>query len=402
MNPEVYQDRLCVRAIRFAENGRTDIEAIEAAMAYSQEQHIGVVLIDSRDWLIERSIEVPSDTTVIVDGVCVKLADEVLDNIFRPAGMDINPEDPYGFPFEIHPSRNIRILGRNGARLEGPDVNPVMYHPVLGEWQKALGDFWGWRGFMIFFSRCDGFEVSGFVLEKTYSWAITLERSKNGYLHDLQVYSDCKNGDGINLRIGCSRIFIENFKAKTSDDCIAINTAGSTSRKYPIKNYIHTTHPSDYLIDQGEPIEERYIHDIYIRNVITATDHYSQGVAFLARQGHKIFNVWINGVYDANPVATPRRINMVGAYYTGYADGKTSEGDLARIRIDDVVANSTDTALLFRYPVKDLWVANVVQNNPEGVVLTALEKEREIPLPGCSAVNGQLKAPAEGWVFKRL
>ena len=94
---------------------------------------------------------------------------------------------------------------------------------------------------------------------------------------------------------------------------------------------------------------------------------------------------------------------MVGAYYTlGYGDGKAGDDDLADISIDDVVANSTDTALLFRYPVKNLQVSNVVQNNPEGVVLTALEKERENPLPGCSAVNGQLKAPAEGWVFTRL
>jgi len=399
----MYEDQLCVRVIQFVGDGRTDSEAMEAAIAYAQEQHIGVLLIDSRDWLIDRAIEIPSHTTVIVDGVCVKMADRVLDNLFRPAGIDVNPDEPYGYPFSIQPSGDIRILGRNGACLEGPEVNLTMYHPVLGEWQETLGDYWGWRGFMLFFPRCDGFEVSGFIIRKTRAWAISMERSKNGYLHDLEIYSECKNGDGINLRLGCSFIRIENIRAKTSDDCIALNSGSSGMITFPYKNYMYPLQPSNYLMEQGEPIEDRYIHDITIRNIITATDHYSEGVAFLTRNGHKIFRISIQGVYDANPVRTPKRINMVGAYYTlGYGDGKAGDDDLADISIDDVVANSTDTALLFRYPVKNLQVSNVVQNNPEGVVLTALEKEREIPLPGCSAVNGQLKAPAEGWVFTRL
>ena len=394
----LFENTLCIRALAFAGEGVGDSDAIDRALAYMNESHIRTLVLDGRDWTLERAAELPSDSRIVVDGVCVRQADGVLDNIFRPDGIRIDPADPFGYPFEICPTENIRIQGINGAVLEGPAVNPKMYHPVLGEMQETLGDYWGWRGFLVFFTRCAGFELSGFTLRRTRSWAISMERSKNGYLHDLEIYSDCKNGDGINIRVGCSRIFIENIRACTSDDCIAINSLASETRQYPFKNYVYTLFPSDYLVDRGEPIEDRYIHDIRISNIVSATEHYSEAVAFLTRQGHRIFRVWIHGVYDGNPVRPPKRINMVGAYYTqGYGDAVIRDDDLAEIRIDTVVSNSTADAILFRYRVKDLWINNVVQNCPGGTVLTAMDQE--LTLTNCRAVSGPLRAPAENWKF---
>jgi len=398
-----YEGNDAVRAAAFLTKEASCSDAIDAALSYAREARCGTVIIDGENWLLDRAVCIPSHTQIIVDGVTVKLKNGVLDNIFRPDCMVMRPDDPYGFPVEIKKTFDIRVTGKNGARLEGPDENPEMYHPNQKTMQKTVGDYWGWRGFIAFFPRCSGFEFSGFTIRNTRSWAISAERSENGYIHDIDVVSDCKNGDGINLRVGTKRILIENIKAKTSDDCIAINSLGTRTRDYPDGNYVFPLIPSDYLVECGEPAEDRYIHDIFIRNVVSATDHYSQGVAFMTRQRHKIFRVYISGVYDANPAGTPKRIDMVGSYYMGgYGDIDLAPDDLSGIRIEDVVSNSTDSALLFRHEVRDVRASGVRQNCPEGAVLTALEENAdEIKVTDSSSVSGKLFSSAREWKLRK-
>lgn len=45
--------------------------------------------------------------------------------------------------------QQITIIGKNGARIVGCDVNRKGYHPVLNETQEMVGDFWGWRTLQI-------------------------------------------------------------------------------------------------------------------------------------------------------------------------------------------------------------------------------------------------------------
>ena len=393
----IYDSEICVRAADFLETGKSDSDTIDKALEYAAGNNIKNVLIDKKNWIIDRAIEVRSNMSIIVDSVMIKLADRVLDNVFRPDSMVMKPDDKFGFPLEIRETENIRIIGKNNAVLEGPDIHRNMFHPVLKETQEALGDFWGWRAFMIFFPRCRRFEVSGFIIRKSSSWAISLERSKEGYIHNIEIYSTCKNGDGINIRSGCSRIFIENIKGSTSDDFIAINSFGTDSRIFPQENYVYPTMPSDYLIDQGESIEDRHIHDIFINNIHSATSEYSQAVALMSRQGHKLFRIWIHGVYDGNSCddSPKRRLDMVGAYYKNYGDDSIADDDLSEIRIDTVVCNSSLTAVLFRDHVRDLWINNVIQNCPEGEVLAALDDD--ITLTNSSAVSGNMRLSAATW-----
>ena len=398
-NTFLYDGEIFIRAVDFACEGKCDSEAIADAIAYAKECHLNNLLIDSKDWYIDRAIEVPSDFKVVVDGVLIKENDFVFDNIFRPDTVKINPDDPFGYPFSIDESHNIRIIGKNGATLEGPDKHQRMFHPFYKEEQDMIGDYWGWRGFLIFITRCDGFEVSGFKFQSIRTWTVTVERSQNGYLHDLEFYSYCKNGDGINLRIGCSRIFIENIKGSTSDDTIALNSGGEYC-EYPDNQYVFPLVPSNYLIPLGENIEDRYIHDIFISNIHSATSDYSEAVAFLSSNGHKIFRVYINGVFDDNPIDKPKRLNIIGAYYVGRYIKDFKEGDISQIRIENVVSNSTEQAIMFRHPVCDLWINNVTQNCKSGVVLLALEKNINTPLPNCVSASGVLTAPAENWVLK--
>ena len=395
----IYDGEIFVRAYDFAADAKSDSDAIEEALAYAKECCVNNLLIDSKDWYIDRAIELPSDIKVVVDGVLIKENDFVFDNVFRPNTVKLNPNEPLGYPISIEKSRNIKIIGKNGATLEGPDKHKKMFHPFYNEEQYMVGDYWGWRGFLIFITRCDGFEVSGFKFQSIRSWTVTVERSKNGYLHDLEFRSYCKNGDGINLRIGCSRIVIENIKGSTSDDMIALNSGGEYC-EYPQEQYVFPLIPSNYLIPLGESIEERHIHDVFISNIHSATTDYSEAVAFLSSNGHKIFRIYVNGVFDDNPVDKPKRLNIIGAYYVGRYIKDFKEGDIAQIRIENVISNSTEQALMFRHPVSDLWINNVTQNCKTGVVLLALAKNINTPLPKCSSSSGVLTAPAESWVLK--
>ena len=400
MNPEritMYEAERCIRAAEFLRDHGRDSDAIDAAIQYARQVQVPFLLLDEKDWNLDRAIEVPSGFRMVADGVRVKLNDGVFDNIFRPDTVICREDDPYGFPMEIKPSQHIQIQGKNGAVLEGPDNHPQMFDPVQQRTREMIGDEWGWRGFLIFMPRCTGFEIGGFLLRKTRTWAISVERSSQGWLHDLEFRTECKNGDGINLRMGCSHIRIENIRGYTSDDMIALNS-GAAPLEYPREHYLFPLVPSSYLIREGEPIEDRYIHDIQIRNVRSATRHYSEAVAFLSNGGHKIYRIQIRDIYDDNPVEEPKRLNLVGAYYLDYGPG-FREGDLAEITIDHVEANSTEQALMFRLPIRDLRINRVIQNCKTGVVLLATEKNIHIPLPNCISASGRLTAPAEKWVF---
>ena len=395
-----YDGQKCVRALDFLRDGVSDSAAIEAVIHSAKADHIETVLIDGKNWTIDRAIEVPSDTTMIVDGVKIKLADEVLDNILRPDGMVIDPDDPYGFPIEIRKTENIRILGRNGAVLEGPDKPKTMYHTMLQEMQEAVGCFWGWRGYAVYWGRCSGFELSGLTIQKTCGFAFFAERSKKGYLHDLRIFTDCKNGDGIHLSKGCSEIRIENITAKTADDCIALQTYGNhVPGDYPVEiRYLYPLNPGNYLIPEGEPVEDLHIHDISIRNITTSTDHYSQGVSFLPRHGYKIYNVKIENIIDGNPVTRkPRHLDMVGVYYDESYGGKRAREDLAGIEIDHVVSNSAGDAILLRDYVEDLQIRDVIQNCPDRPALTCLRQPMKAE--GIFAVSGKHIVSSEGWLF---
>ena len=84
---------------------------------------------------------------------------------------------------------------------------------------------------MIAFAKADNFEISGLELSQTMCWAITFEWSSNVYLHDIAIYSSCKNGDGIDFRSGCHHCRVENLTGYVTDDGVAC-TALSRGIRY--------------------------------------------------------------------------------------------------------------------------------------------------------------------------
>jgi len=354
----------------FISDSKTDSQAIKDCFSFASAFESKTIVFDTKNWLIDEAILVPKNTTVIVDGVTIKQKDRVFDNIFRSANFVLNEEDPNGFPQEIIPLSRIKIIGKNGAKLEGPNVNATMFHPTQKNEQELVGDYWGWRSLQICLSRVNEFEVGGFRFEKQRGWTISMDRCENGYLHDLVFNSTVKNGDGINVRLGCRNVLIENISGTTSDDLIAINSM-TVGTFYPSNQYVYPMIPSDYLIDQGEDIRERDICNIVVDSVVSATQLYSHAVALLSRHGHKIYNVYLNNIVDGNPPFLSERLAIVGTY-KGYGSGYRA-GDMHTIRINNVVSNSAEKAIVFNDVVADVWINKVVQNIAVGVKVSAID-----------------------------
>ncbi|MBQ8742534.1 MAG: hypothetical protein IJZ03_04125 [Clostridia bacterium] len=386
----------CVRAYDFLSDADSDSDAIEKAIEYAREKNIASVLIDKKDYMLDRAILFYSDMTITVDGVTLKLKDGVFDNVFRSAGLVVDPAEPFGYPTDIKLTENVRIIGKNGARIEGPDKQSSLNY-CTGEVEETLGDIWGWRTFMVLITRCEDFELGGFFITKTRNWAVSVERSKNGSIHDIEFYTSCVNGDGINLRNGCRNISIKNISGTTTDDLIALNN-GSVFQKYPVvawKTYLYPLVPSNFMMPSEDP-GDGDISDIRIENVCLKPVRFVQAVALLARNGNKIRNIKIRGVYEQDNLESPVHANLIGAYYQENYGTLNSEVSMFDIDINTVVSCKFEYPVLFREHVSGLKVRNVTQKAESGVVVMAHDDD-EIEIESCCAVSGRIRDSLENW-----
>lgn len=315
----------------YRKSGTSDDEAIRACLADAACAGSRTVVFDGGDYLISEAILLPNDTTVLIDGCTIRQADETFDNVFRGDNLILDPNDPYGIPLECRPIRNIRILGKNGATVRGPEKNRMGFHPVLNETQPMTGDFWGWRTLTVSLSMCDGFEVAGIRFENGRCWTLSFDVCRNGYLHDLEIQTDVKNGDGIDFRSGCHHCKVENLVAMTSDDAVACTALSASRPVYPDGKYLYSLEPTRFLTERTA--EQKNISDITVRNLRVGGLHH--GVICLCAGGCQVSDVRIEDVEEI-PSAweNPYREATV-KIYTGYGSGYTA-GDLHDVTVKNV------------------------------------------------------------------
>ncbi len=316
------------------------------------------VIFDGRDFNIDEAILLPSDTHVIVDSCAIRQKDGVFDNIFRGDNLEIDPSDPYGYPLNVTPIQNIIIEGRGHARLVGTDVPSRGYHPVLGEEQDRTGDFWGWRTLMISLSLCDSFEISGLSLSQTMCWAMSFDWCCGGYIHDIDIRSAVKNGDGVDFRSGCHHCRAENITGCTSDDTVACTALYSGEKTvYPYKNYLYTLQPAEGFTEGLS----NNIHHIEIRNIRTGGNHH--GVICLAAWGNQVHHITIDGFSETEEGERESTVKI----YTGYGSGYT-KGDIHHITVRNIRSRIAQYAVQILAEAENVETENITQENPNGVL----------------------------------
>lgn len=339
-------------------NGANASEKIANALDFLQKCNGGtIVLKDTPLYLINEAIVLPSNTTMIVDGSKIKLSDNVFDNLIRSGNLVIDEEHPYEYATHLLPAENIKVIGLNGAKLEGADNFYEGVNPKTGVKEKWLGDYWGWRNFTILFSYVDGFEISGFDVSKTHSWGIVLTNGcKNGHVNQLNFNTTVKNGDAVSIIQGGSDIVIENITGSTSDDSIILAAFDET--RWSNEKYVYPLLPvrySDYSYG-GD------IHDITVRNIETAGIHH---VMIILPSQPKIYNIYCSNLSDG-PNNNGGKRKVVRIYGNGQYGKGFKPGNMYNFYMNDIRSYKCEIALEFMAPVYNAHFNKITQLNPKG------------------------------------
>ena len=335
----------------------THSDAIERCMAeVKASDGEKTVVFDGMDFEIDRAVLVPCDTAVLIDNCAVKQKPLVFDNIFRGDNLVINGIDPYGPPVDVTPLRNVKILGRGSARILGTPKPQTAYHPFYKEYQQMTGDFWGWRTHSISFSFCENVEIAGLEISQTMGWCICFDASHHCRVHDLEIRSNVKNGDGVNFRSGCHHCSAENITGYTSDDTVACTALSRGKQPRVLSKYLSVSEPYN---SSHESIDGS-IHHIRIRNIFTGGQHH--GVICLSAFGNEVYEIDVENVRETEEGSREATVKV----YTGYGDGY-HKGDIHDVRISGVTSKMAKYAVMLACEAEKLSVEGIQQHNPEGI-----------------------------------
>ena len=338
----------------------TDNLSIQAAIALAKEKGCNRVVIPSynertreKKWVFEDTVYLPGDIEIIIDNAYLVLADGIYANMFASEtileGKGKTRNDGI---------KNVTIRGIGNAVLDGGNYNGLHEKNSQKDGRPHIS-----KNTTMLFFNVSGLTVENICVKRQRWWGITnifvedavyrnisfdadySRIDENGVHHPDELprnYSEIyiKNADGIDLRIGCHDIVIENITGFCEDDVIALTALGGFERRF------------GYVVE-GESTD---IHDVKIKNVMAS------GVCSIVRllndEGNKLYNIDVDGVISipdtrAVPIYTLRIGDMA------YAKEHSKIGDTYNITIRNVVAN-TACGINICKGLKDSLIENVV------------------------------------------
>ncbi len=321
-------------------------------------------------WLLDSAILVRSGTTLELDNCHIKLSDQSRDNMIRSANCGLGVT-------EIETMRDIHIYGVGNVLLEGADrpratgdsgktLGERTYGTDAGrEGESQTGD---WRNIGILLAYVENFRIENLRMKDTHAWAISLERCSAGYVGNIEFdsregkeidgeFETILNQDGLNLRLGCHDITIENLSGRTGDDLLALtNLARAEGGAEP--GGTDSTQVSGGTYREGDDLRNIHIRNIRGRSVGR------HGVVRLlnTRQG-KLYNVVLDGVIDTAPPGEPASATIrIGSSRYG---GHVPKGYTRRLFISNVSGASRDT-IIVDGTLTDSVITNVIHGSDTG------------------------------------
>lgn len=320
---------------QYTSAGETDDARIARCLRDSAAESPRTIVFDVPCCTVTRAILLPPDTTVILDGCRIVQADTTVNNVFRGDNVIPDPANPLGMPLACGKTRNIRIIGRNGARISGPAHHAQAVSPAISKTQETAGELEGWRTFAVCLSNCDGFEVSGIAFDRPLSF----DRCINGRITDITLDMHGKNSVGIDLRSGCRRCVIRRIRGTSADAAVACTAlAGSTAQDSPDGRLRYPMEPSICVPVQNPA--DLDICDIAIEDIYT--NGCRHGVICRAANGCRVFDIRIDGVTESAPDGGHTRDALV-KICTGGGEA-CADGDLHDISVRNVVASYAESA----------------------------------------------------------
>lgn len=296
-------------------------------------------------WDIESAVRIPQNMTIVLENCHLRVATGAFTNIF--VNEKFNTElgrTPDG------KDRNITIKGKGFAILDGNEE----YNGLSERTQKKNGFPEVYKNNLILFTNVDGFTVTDIECRNQGWWAMNFYYSSNGYVGNVKfqandtridengkrhkglIFEDyestlVKNADGINLRVGCHDVVIENITGFTEDDTIAL-----------------TAVPDEYFEKEfGSEELGRDIYGVTIRNISAAS--YCSIIRILNQGGPKIHDVLIEGIYDTSDECASLNhgcnVVKIGDLHP-YADRHSRDDETYNITIRDLYATGTNALKL--------------------------------------------------------
>ena len=331
---------ICVNEQRFW--GNTDSETIQNAIDYAAETGLGAVVIPRCNertgthlWSIEKTIYLPDDMTVYIDNAHLRLADGVRENIFRNRlyGTELGNTTAG----EQH---DIRIIGMGNAVLDGGKPNGLteQMHRDDPEHNPHMS-----CNLLIGLHNVRNFLITGLNFIESRWWAVMCMYCRWGRISnlDFRMYGTLENQDGIDLRVGCEYITIENITGCTGDDTIALTGLGLSPR-FEVKNRV-----------EGK---SKDIHDITIHNVISSS-HGCSVVRLLNCDGVKEYNITIDTVKDTGESISGSAM-LIGAARSFAREKPHGFEDFQNIVIRNV-STCAQRGLTFAEPMRNVLVENL-------------------------------------------
>ena len=361
----------------------TDVErinqAIEAAVAAGCRVVIPRTnLIDGQrrtTWLIDSAILLRNETTLELDNCHIKLSDRCRDNFIRSANCGLGITD-------IQPMQNIHIRGIGHVVLEGADrpratgdsgktLGAKTFGTDAGvEGESQQGD---WRNIGILLAFVEHFSIGNITVQDSHCWAISLERCAHGTLRNIDFASSgyktigdtrqtILNQDGIDLRMGCHDILIDNITGYTGDDLVALTAIPRAD--IPAGSVASTMVSAGE--DRGQGLDD--IRHIIVRNVKGYCRGRHHIVRLLNTSGVKMHDILVDGLIDTSP----DNLQCKAAVKIGdhsYGGGVAPLGDTSRIIVTNVTSKSLHT-ILIGGSLNDSILTNLIRHGSPGDAVT--------------------------------
>lgn len=327
--------------------GATDAQSIQSAIRAAVADgslRVRIPRVNERTgeerWVIDESISLPSGIELLIDNAHLVLADGCFCNMFVAHGGRTEAE-------ALH---DITLRGHGLAILDGGHYNGLSERNSEKGGMPHIS-----KNTTLLFTNVEGLVVEDLTLTRQRWWAITNVAVRHARFSSLRFAAELscideegvhhpnewpkrrremyvKNADGIDLRVGCSNIVIEDISGFTGDDTVALTALGGFERRF---GWL----PTDLSPD---------IHDVTVRRVDTET-FACAGIRLLNHNGNKLYNVLVEDLTLRHTEGVYRSHAAVSIGDKNYAERLSEPGETHHVTVRNVRSAANLGVSLCRY-----------------------------------------------------
>lgn len=306
-------------------------------------------------WEIKETIFLPSDFTLILDNCHLRMADGVFCNMF----CNENAYDE-----KCEEQKNISIIGIGNALLDGGIPNGLTEKTSNKNGMPGIIN-----NTMIFFRNVSGFKLENISMREQRWWGMTFMYCDHGKISDIDFAATniTPNQDGIDLRVGCHDITIENISGFTGDDTIALTG---------VTGVLYETFKIEDKCDD--------IYNVVIKNVTSYVSGGHHIVRLLNHDEVCLYNIVIDGILDtSNGVNAKAALKIGDARYSH--SRKSLLGETHNITARNIISRAK-AGVLLGGTVADSYFSNIQQYG--GYAIQAVDCDVENLLFDAVMING--------------